>query len=80
MIEFKTVLVKMGPLRIKLSTFRQDLSPVHLQHLLAVIREPTLPENVSLGILDGLVEELGLVQMQKFLQVTAPYRASWHVL
>ncbi|CAK9002460.1 Uncharacterized protein SCF082_LOCUS7350 [Durusdinium trenchii] len=53
---------------------KSDLSPVHLQHLLAVIREPTLPENVSLGILDGLVEELGLVQMQKFLQVTAPYR------
>ena len=54
-------------------------SAAHLEQLLAVVRaEAKIPSTASLRVLDGLVSELGLVDMQKYVQMTAPHRASWH--
>ncbi|CAE7653523.1 unnamed protein product [Symbiodinium pilosum] len=52
-------------------------SAAHLEQLLAVIRaDAPLPPAATLSVLDGLVEELGFVNMQKYMQITAPHRVT----
>jgi len=82
-LEKKKVLIEEdGHLSIDLTFVAQmfpnsALSGAHLQQLLAIARDglQALPPTArQLGVLDSLADEFGLVDMQRYIQLTAPHR------